>query len=90
MLVFVPQRELAYQVNTVLHQILPEVKSSILVSGGDGIGPSKKPNVIIGTPTLMNTVFPIFHLSLQCSLSRKSLEKRILILSRKEIFPYRM
>ena len=57
MVIFVPQRELAYQVNTVLHQILPEVKSSVLVSGSDGISPNKKPNVIIGTPTLLNTVF---------------------------------
>ena len=56
MLIFVPQRELGYQVNKVLHQILPEVKSSVLVSGSDGIGRGKKPNVIIGTPTLLNDV----------------------------------
>lgn len=57
MLIFVPQRELAYQVDTVLHRIVPEVKSSILVSGSNGIASGKKPNVVIGTPALMNEVF---------------------------------
>lgn len=56
LLVYVPQRELAYQVNTVLHRIIPEIRSSVLVSGSDHIAPGKKPNVIIGTPTLMNDV----------------------------------
>ena len=57
LLVFVPQRELGYQVNKVLHQILPEIKSSVLVSGSDGINRGKKPNVIIGTPALLNDVY---------------------------------
>lgn len=56
LLVYVPQRELAYQVNTVLHRIIPEIRSSVLVSGSDRIAAGKKPNVIIGTPTLMNDV----------------------------------
>ena len=64
MLIYVPQRELAYQINTVLHRLVPEIKSSILTSGSEGISQGRVPNVVIGTPPLLDEVISMISISI--------------------------
>ena len=57
MMVMVPRKELAYQVDTVLHQLAPSLSSAILVGKTEPIERGVFPNVVIGTSEPLHRVF---------------------------------
>ena len=57
MMVMVPRKELAYQVDTVLHQLAPSLSSAILVGKTEPIERGVFANVVIGTSEPLHRVF---------------------------------
>ena len=64
MIVVVPRKELAYQVASVLHQLVPSVSSAILVGKTEPIERGVFPNVVIGTSEPLHRV----SLSIVCHM----------------------
>ena len=50
MLVMLPRKELAYQVDSVVHQLCPTVATAVAVGKWEGINAKEFPSVVIGTP----------------------------------------
>lgn len=50
LLVILPRKELAYQLDTVLHKVEPTIKSFLAISKKEEMGRGEYPSVFIGTP----------------------------------------
>ncbi|KAK8815065.1 hypothetical protein WA556_007100 [Blastocystis sp. ATCC 50177/Nand II] len=74
LLVILPRKELAYQLDTVLHKLVPDIQSHLAITKTGEIGRGVYPNVIIGTPkpvyTLVRSVFA------KCNVEKLVAEKR--------------
>ena len=56
LLVILSRKELAYQLDTVLHKLVPDIQSHLAITKTGEIGRGVYPNVIIGTPKPVYTV----------------------------------